>query len=326
MRDDVRAFIDCFVLGFEPVGPVLEIGSRQVMDQTGYADLRALFPGRVYTGCDVEPGPGVDRVDDACALSAAGGSVGTVLAADSLEHVAEPWRATAEMHRVLVPGGYCVVTVPFIFPIHHPPDYMRFTPEGLAHLLRPFEHVTVFSLGDAQWPHTVCAVAQRAGATLPDFETRLARLRDAWNAAGRFDALLPFQPLTSISRHDTGDVKLPLLEGERAVVHTFDCTADGLCRVNAKVDAEGDGAGRPVRCTIADTREPARVLRAVSVHVRAPVRARWIPFSFDPIEDSGGRRLAVRFDAPASPSGTRVRVHVARDDTPSFEAFIRRRT
>jgi SAM-dependent methyltransferase len=327
MRDDVKAFIECCVRVFEPAGPVLEIGSRQTHGQEGYADLRTLFPGRAYVGCDVEPGPGVDRIDDACALRAPDGGFGTVVAADSLEHVAAPWRAAAEMHRVLAPGGLCVVTAPFIFPVHHPPDYMRFTPEGLVVLLGPFARVAAFSLGCAQWPHTTCAVAVRDGGTVAAFDERVARLRAAWDAADRFETLLPAEALTSVVRRDTGDVQLDRIDHERSVAFTLDCPADGFCRATLKVDAAGDLAGRQVRCVVTDARDPARLLRDVSARARPPVRGRWIAFPMEPIADSGGRRLVFRFSSPVGSSGARVSVHTARGDGAlSFEGFVRRRT
>src|SRR5262249_42511724 len=117
MRDDVKAFLALCVRTFDPPGPVLELGAVQVRGQGGYADLRPLFPGRAYTGCDVIAGPGVDRVEDAAALSLPAGSVGTVVSADSLEHMAEPARAVAEMHRVLASGGICLLTAPLLFPV-----------------------------------------------------------------------------------------------------------------------------------------------------------------------------------------------------------------
>src|SRR6185436_2510530 len=100
MRDDAKTFIELFARAFDPPGPVLEIGSLQTFGQEGFADLRAFFPGKPYTGCDRTAGPGVDRVVDAQALDLPDGSVGTVIAADSLEHFPDPWRAVAEMHRV----------------------------------------------------------------------------------------------------------------------------------------------------------------------------------------------------------------------------------
>ncbi len=62
-----------------------------------------------------------------------------------LEHVEEPWRAIQEMYRVLKPGGYCFIYVPFLF-YYHPmkgyyKDFYRFTKDGLTYLLRDFSVV-----------------------------------------------------------------------------------------------------------------------------------------------------------------------------------------
>jgi SAM-dependent methyltransferase len=53
----------------------------------------------------------------------------------TLEHLADPERALAEVKRVLVPGGVAIVTTPFLVPVHLGPgfgDYYRWTPAGLA--------------------------------------------------------------------------------------------------------------------------------------------------------------------------------------------------
>lgn len=322
MRDDAKTFVELLADAFDPRAPILEIGALQTAGQEGYADLRPFFPGKAYTGCDVVAGAGVDRIADAAALDLPDGSVHTVLAIDSLEHVADPWRAAAEVHRVLAPGGLCAITMPFVFPIHHPPDYTRFTPEGMAWLLRAFVAVRIFSLGDAQWPHSVYALALRDGATA-DFDAACARLAAAWDAANRFDVLLPFSPVTSIARHDTGDIVLRPLGGAEAVVQEVDCTGDGLCRVDVKLDAEGEPEGRTVECTIADVRTGEPLARA-STRVRPPVTARWVAFQFPPIAGSAGRRLAIRVTSPGGADGARIALHVARAGTLSFEALIRR--
>src|SRR5438445_219857 len=101
-------------------------------------------------------------LDNAQAVGFATGSVGTIIAAESLEHVADPYRAVAEMHRVVRPGGMVIIAAPFIFPIHHEPDFTRFTPEGLSRLLSVFPIATAYAQGDAQWPHTVYGLAAKA--------------------------------------------------------------------------------------------------------------------------------------------------------------------
>jgi SAM-dependent methyltransferase len=86
--------------------PIVEFGSLQV--EPGQPnDLRRLFAGRDFTGTDLRPGPGVDRVEDLLGLSFADGELGTALCLDTLEHCADPLAACRELHRVLAPGGVC---------------------------------------------------------------------------------------------------------------------------------------------------------------------------------------------------------------------------
>jgi len=59
----------------------------------------------------------------------------TVFCCSVLEHVKEPWRALAEMWRILTPGGTLIISVPFVFYLHgQPHDYYRFTRYGVAYL------------------------------------------------------------------------------------------------------------------------------------------------------------------------------------------------
>lgn len=59
-------------------------------------------------------------------------SVDTVLATETLEHVARPEQFLAEARRVLKREGWLVLTVPFAARWHYiPHDYWRFTPSGL---------------------------------------------------------------------------------------------------------------------------------------------------------------------------------------------------
>jgi SAM-dependent methyltransferase len=322
MRDDVKAFLDLCVHVFAPAGPVLEIGALQGPGQEGYADLRPLFPGRAYTGCDLVAGPGVDRIENAEALGLPDASVGTVVAADSLEHVRDPGRAIREMHRVLRDDGLCLITTPFVFPIHYPPDYWRFTPEGLATLLAPFPAVAVFAYGCAQWPHTVCGVAARSARA--SFADQTQRLRHAWAAAAHVDPLVPFLPLASAGRHDTGDVVLDALAGDRVLTQVFECAADGLCRVCIKLDVDGAPGARDLEVTLADAAADTVVRARATLRAHGPVRARWMAFDFDPLPDTAGRRLVLRLTSPAGAADTRVVPHVARDGTLSYEAFVRR--
>lgn len=147
---------------FDLPGPVLEIGSYQVAGQEEIADLRSLFTGKPYVGVDTRPGPGVDRVADVEALPLADGSVGTVVAMSTFEHVPRFWRGLDEVYRVLRPDGALLISCPFYFHVHaFPSDYWRFTPEALALLLERYPTKILGWHGPARRPANVWAVAFR---------------------------------------------------------------------------------------------------------------------------------------------------------------------
>jgi SAM-dependent methyltransferase len=148
MRDNVRAFLEVAAETFAPRGPVYEFGSYQVEGQSGRSDLRPLFPGLTYVGCDMRPGPGVDRLEDLSGVNLPDAAAGTIVCVDTLEHVFEVGSAAAEMIRLLQPGGMLLVAVPLDFHIHaHPDDYWRLTPSCLARLLSPLAATLIGSQG-----------------------------------------------------------------------------------------------------------------------------------------------------------------------------------
>lgn len=163
MRDNVRSFVAHAAAAFDLPGPVYEFGSYLVEGQDGLGDLRPLFPGRQYVGCDMRPGPGVDDVQDLAQLALADETAGTVLCVDTLEHVFEARRAVEEMIRVLAPGGVLLISAPMDFRIHnYPSDYWRLTPACIARLLAPLESAIVGWQGLDSFPHTVLGVGCKA--------------------------------------------------------------------------------------------------------------------------------------------------------------------
>jgi SAM-dependent methyltransferase len=181
MRDHNKAFCRLVAEGFDCPAPVYEFGSFQVEGQEGYANLREMFPGKAFVGCDMRPGPGVDRVEDVSAINLPAGVAGTVLCIETFEHVFEVRRAFDEVYRILAPGGVFVITTPLNFRIHgYPDDYWRMTPNCLRRLLSAYEvRVTGFQ-GHRSFPHSIMAVGIKAPAPA-DAATRARKLVAAYH-------------------------------------------------------------------------------------------------------------------------------------------------
>jgi SAM-dependent methyltransferase len=91
---------------------------------------------------DIAPYKNVDVIADVHNLPFKADSVGGVISVAMLEHVEQPQKVVAEMHRVLKPGGHIYTLVPFIFGYHSAPsDYFRWTKEGVRVLFRAFSEV-----------------------------------------------------------------------------------------------------------------------------------------------------------------------------------------
>jgi SAM-dependent methyltransferase len=106
-------------------GSVLDAGS-------GRSPYRAILEGagcRV-TSVDIEDRSGrLDVVADIQEMPhVASDSFDGVVCTQVLEHVPRPWRAVAELARVLRPGGLLILSAPHLSAVHEAPnDYCRFT-------------------------------------------------------------------------------------------------------------------------------------------------------------------------------------------------------
>jgi SAM-dependent methyltransferase len=129
----IRHSLKC--LAPQAYGRMLDIGC-------GYKPYRSLFAPYVseHIGVDIPVTiHGTDYLDiggTALALPVAAASYDTVLATEVMEHVPDPHRMLAEIHRVLRPSGRLILSVPLHEPLHELPyDYYRYTHMALQYLI-----------------------------------------------------------------------------------------------------------------------------------------------------------------------------------------------
>lgn len=94
-----------------------------------------------YLGLEYSPESGyrgnkADLCGDAGLLPLADESVDTILCTEVMEHVPNPEKTIEEFARVLRPGGIVITTAPFVYPIHDEYDFFRYSPQGLATIMK----------------------------------------------------------------------------------------------------------------------------------------------------------------------------------------------
>lgn len=118
---------------------LLVLGCRDVGH--GMADIVA-DPRIECVNTDVTLSHRTEVVVDSHDIPFADGSFDGVIIQTVLEHVADPYRCVAEIHRVLKPGGVVYAETSFIQQIHmRQYDFTRFTHLGHRRLFRSFDEV-----------------------------------------------------------------------------------------------------------------------------------------------------------------------------------------
>jgi SAM-dependent methyltransferase len=106
------------------------------------------------------PSPDV-RADLAAPLPFTDAAFDAVICTEVLEHVADATVLLEELARVLRPGGYAVVTVPFVFHYHEDPeDVRRYTPPGLRRALEHAGFDVEFNAGLGTKLTALCLLAE----------------------------------------------------------------------------------------------------------------------------------------------------------------------
>lgn len=185
-----------------------ELGRRLPMEATvllvGSGDqrekIKALLrrPDATVVSTDIDPGADVDLWADAHDLPFANGSFDAVVATAVLEHVLDPNRVVAELHRVLGPVGLIYTEAPFIQQVHEGSyDFTRWTHAGHRRLMRWFEEIdsgVVAGAGTAlAWSLEHFVIVLAGGGTRRRTATKtVARLAFWW--LSRLDGLLVSRP------------------------------------------------------------------------------------------------------------------------------------
>lgn len=130
----------------------LAANCERVLDFGKSARERSVFfaEGQVTT-VDINEFDGYpDVLDDICDISQLEfGAWDGVVCLAVLEHVYSPQDAVDNIRRLLRPGGFVLVYVPYMWRYHAPrsliyQDYYRFSRDALAYLFRDFQNVTVY--------------------------------------------------------------------------------------------------------------------------------------------------------------------------------------
>lgn len=135
---------------------VLIVGGSTVGE--GMADLLA-FPAIDFVETDVTFGTRTALICDGHDLPFVDGAFDGVIIQAVLEHVVDPYRCVAEIHRVLKPHGLVYGETPFMQQVHGGRyDFTRFTHLGHRRLFRQFEEI---SSGAVSGPGTALSWAAR---------------------------------------------------------------------------------------------------------------------------------------------------------------------
>lgn len=115
--------------------------------------MRKLLSGVEYKILDPVSTYHPDIVGDIHALPLEDNSQDAIVCVSVLEHVENPIKACSELYRVLRPGGFLLVYVPFLFYYHaergYYKDYWRFTEDTIKMLFKDFSEIKIESVRGA---------------------------------------------------------------------------------------------------------------------------------------------------------------------------------
>ena len=97
---------------------------------------------------DIDPNRKPDQIIDVCSKNFEinlNYKPNIVCAFEVLEHTTNPINAVNNIYKILKPGDYFLISVPYIMPLHDEPvDYYRFTKHGLKLIFKEFSDVKIY--------------------------------------------------------------------------------------------------------------------------------------------------------------------------------------
>ncbi len=151
MQSYRRKYIDQWLeddAAFYIKGNVLDIGGKKQNKRGSFNPKTMKTESWDYLNNDPSTDP--DILADASKMPVSNECYDTVLLCELLEHLEHPEYVIAEAFRVVKPQGCCIITTPFLVPIHpDPSDFARFTPEKLKQMLQKqgFTITTLSTMG-----------------------------------------------------------------------------------------------------------------------------------------------------------------------------------
>lgn len=128
----IRRAIRTFFERRPPCDRLLELGGGTGMMR---ATLERACRPTCLVSSDIDPTEATSLVCDAQMLPFFTATFDVLVAFELMEHIPDTSRFLEEASRVVKPGGYVVVSVPFLFGVHDHQDFYRFTEQGLERVL-----------------------------------------------------------------------------------------------------------------------------------------------------------------------------------------------
>lgn len=130
-------------------GTLLELGCGKMPYRALYANhveniIATDWPGSLHGQRFVDFSADLTR-----GIPLSNDAVDTVIASDLLEHIYKPHELLHEIYRIMKPGGYALLNIPFLYWVHEAPhDYYRYTQHALRRMVADsgfnIENLTAF--------------------------------------------------------------------------------------------------------------------------------------------------------------------------------------